>query len=216
MRALSDLILEDNSEVLGRMLAHPFVRALGDGTLPPGAYDRYLVYEGAFVETAISIFAYATAKAPNLRAKRWLIGVQDALARDQMPYFERSFAELGIATDVALPPAVRAFDEGMRALARDGDFPEIATAMFAAEWMYWRWCTDAAARGIADGHVRQWVELHAGADFAAQARWLKDAVDRHGAPRDRRRLGAVFGRVMELEIAFHDAPLAVIAGRSDA
>lgn len=208
MSALSDLILEDNADVLARMLDHPFVRAIAEDRLSASAYHRYLVYEGAFVDTAISIFAYATAKAPDLETKRWLIGVQDALARDQMSYFEQSFAELGVATGVPIPEAVRAFDEGMLAIARDGDFVEIVTAMFAAEWMYWTWCSDVAVRRITDPHIRRWIDLHADDSFAAQARWLKAAIDRYGAADDRARLSAVFGHVTELEIAFHDAPLA--------
>ncbi|WGH79605.1 TenA family protein [Jannaschia ovalis] len=208
MTALSDLILADNVEGLDRMLDHPFVRGIEDGTLPAGAYHRYLVYEGAFVETAIAIFAYATAKAPDLAAKRWLIGVQDALAREQMPYFEEIFAALGVDTGISIPDAVRAFDDGMLRIARDGDFAEIVTAMFAAEWMYWTWCSRAASRPIADPHIRRWVELHAGADFEAQARWLKAAIDDRAIPADRARLSAVFGHVTALEIAFHDAPLA--------
>ena len=216
MTAVSDRILADNADVLGRMLEHPFVKAIAEGTLPPGAYHRYLVYEGAFVETAISIFAYATAKAPDLAAKRWLIGVQDALVRDQIPYFEQSFAEHGVETDIAIPEAVRAFDQGMLEIARTGDFTEILTAMFAAEWMYWTWCSRAVDREIADPHIRRWVELHADDAFAAQAHRLKDAIDTHAGAGVFGRLSAIFGRVTELEIAFHDAPLAAETETSDA
>lgn len=216
MTALSDLILQDNAGVFGRMLAHPFVRAIAENRLPGDAYHRYLVYEGAFVETAISIFAYATAKAPDLEAKRWLIGVQEALVRDQIPYFEQSFADLGVDTDIPVPDAVRAFDRGMLDLARDGDFAEIVTAMFAAEWMYWSWCSEAAAREIASPHIRRWVDLHADETFAEQARWLKAAIDRHASMDDRARLSAVFARVTELEIAFHDAPMAAQRDTQDA
>ncbi|MEM9250171.1 MAG: TenA family protein [Pseudomonadota bacterium] len=189
------------------MLAHPFIAQIEDGTLPPPAYHRYLVYEGAFVDTAISIFAYATAKAPDLDAKRWLVGVQKALAGAQMSYFEESFAALDIETGIPLPEAVRAFDSGMLEIARDGDFIEIVTAMFAAEWMYSTWCSRAAKRDIADPHIRRWVELHAEDAFAAQALWLKAAIDRYGRDADRGRLSAVFGQVTALEIAFHTAPL---------
>jgi thiaminase/transcriptional activator TenA len=216
MTALSDHILEDNTELLGRMLAHPFVRAIAENRLPEDTYHRYLVHEGAFVETAISIFAYATAKAPDLEAKRWLIGVQEALVRDQIPYFEQSFADLGVKIDIPVPDAVRAFDRGMLDLARNGDFVEIVTAMFAAEWMYWTWCSKAATPKITDPHIRRWVELHADQAFADQARWLKAAIDRYAGSEDRDRLSAVFARVTELEIAFHDAPLAVQKDTQDA
>lgn len=216
MTALSDLILEDNAEVLQRMLDHPFVRGISDGTLPKPAYHRYLIYERDFVETAISIFAYATARAPDLNAKSWLIDVQQSLARDQLPYFDQSFKELAVATDIPRPPAVDAFDEGMLTIAEQGDFSEIVTAMFAAEWMYWTWCSRAASTNIADPHIRRWVDLHAEPAFEAQAVWLKNAIDRYALPEDRARLSALFGHVTELEIAFHDAPLIADAEAANA
>lgn len=216
MTLLSDRILSENAAILQRMLTHPFVEAMANGTLPAPAYRRYLVYEGAFVETAIAIFAHATIKAPDLEAKRWLIGVQRALADEQMAYFEQSYAELGIDRSIAIPAAVVAFDRGMLRIAETGDFAELITAMFAAEWMYWTWCARVAAMPVADAHRRRWVEMHAGADFAAQARWLKESIDRHAGPDDFRRLSAVFARVTELEIAFHHAPLDRIAEGSGA
>jgi thiaminase/transcriptional activator TenA len=216
MTTLSDRILAQNGDVLGQMLGHEFVRRIAEGRLSADAYGRYLVYEGAFVETAISIFAYATAKAPNLAVKRWLVAVQQELASEQMTYFERTFAELGIDADIPVPREVTAFDGGMLEIAREGDFLEIVAAMFAAEWMYWTWCSRAAGADIADPHIRQWIDLHANEAFAAQARWLKDTIDRHGGPADLDRLSAVFRHVTELEIAFHDAPISAHPERTDA
>ena len=41
MSKVSDLILEENVDILGRMLNHPFVNAIFDGSLPADAYHRY-------------------------------------------------------------------------------------------------------------------------------------------------------------------------------
>lgn len=204
---LSDQILTGNAELFNQMLDHPFVAAICADCLPKAAYRHYLVYEGAFVRTAIAIFAYATAKSPDLGSARWLIGVQRALAEEQMPYFERAYASLGIDPALPLPAKVVAFDHDMLRIAREGDFLDIMTAMFAAEWMYWTWCSRAAATEIGDPHIRDWVALHADEGFAAQARWLKNSIDTHARPEDLPRLTALFAQVMKLEIAFHDAPL---------
>lgn len=203
--SLSDRILSANDEVLQEMLAHRFVADIKADHLPRDVFRRYLSYEGAFVETAIAIFAYATARAPNVAAQRWLIGVLDALANTQVPYFEQTCARLGITPPDVLPEPVQAFDGGMHDLARDGSFVDILTAMFAAEWMYWLWCTDAAQGQIADPDLRAWVNLHATPDFEGQARWLKEAIDHYGDPSEAERLSVVFGRVMLLEIDFHAA-----------
>ncbi|WP_299818996.1 TenA family protein [uncultured Jannaschia sp.] len=204
--ALSDRILERCAPELEAMLSHRFVTQIEADALPRDVFDRYLVYEGAFVDTAIAIFAFAVARAPDIATRRHLIGVLAALADEQVPYFETRLAARGLSADAALPPQAAAFRDGMLRLAEEGSFLEIVTAMFAAEWMYWNWCVRAAGAPIADPDLRAWVALHAEETFAAQARWLKDAVDRYGREADLDRLTDIFARVTELEIAFHHAP----------
>lgn len=207
---LSERILRENEAVLGAMVGHRFVRDIEHDRLPREVFDRYLVYEGAFVETAISIFAHAAAKAETIGQKRWLIGVLDALANQQIAYFEKTFAARGIdpsAFDTGILE-VAAFRNGMLAIARDGSYLDTVAAMFAAEWMYWAWCRQASQGRISDPLLKEWVDLHAHADFAAQALWLKAELDAAG-PRlgeaDRARLSAIFGKAQQLEIGFHDA-----------
>lgn len=208
---LSEQILRENRKVFEAMVGHRFVEDIKADRLPKETFERYLVYEGAFVDTAISIFAHATAKAPTMAQKRWLIGVLDALANQQIAYFERTFAARGIdpaACDTGRPE-VAAFQDGMLGIARDGGYLDTIAAMFAAEWMYWTWSRAAAAKPISDPLLKEWVDLHAHEDFAAQALWLKAQLDAEGEKLDageRRRLSAIFGRAQELEIAFHDAP----------
>lgn len=207
---LSDQILRENAGVFNAMVDHRFVRDIIADTLPDPVFERYLVYEGAFVDTAISIFAFATAKAETIEQQRWLIGVLDVLANGQVAYFEAAFAARGIdPADHDLGcTGVAAFRDGMLAIARDGDFLDIVAAMFAAEWMYWTWSREAATHAISDPMLKEWVDLHAHDDFGAQALWLKDQLDRAGERLDvsaRARLSSIFARAQALEIAFHDA-----------
>lgn len=208
--ALTDRILRENRADFDAMVGHRFVQDIAAGRLPAEVFDRYLLIEGAFVETAIAIFGYAVAKADDLGDRRHLIGTLDALANEQMSYFETAFAARGLAPDPAVQadPRVAAFGEGMLAIARDGDFTAIVTAMFAAEWMYWTWCTQVRDAPMADPMLADWVEMHAAPGFAAQARWLRDRLDALGATMteaQRDRAVAVFGEVQRLEIGFHSA-----------
>lgn len=207
---LTDRILAENAQVFEAMVSHRFVRDIAADTLAPEVFDRYLLIEGAFVETAIAIFGYAVAKSSDIGDRRKLIGSLDALANEQMPYFEAAFARRGIAPDPALQaePRVAAFREGMLEIAREGDFTAIITAMFAAEWMYWSWCLAVSQAPMRDPMVRDWVEMHAAPGFAAQARWLRDRLDALGqvmTPAQRDEAVRVFGHVQQLEIEFHSA-----------
>ena len=210
MVSLSEQMLDENRDVFEAMVHHRFVEDIKADRLPKEAFERYLVFEGAFVETAIAIFSYATAKAGTIEEKRWLIGVLDALANQQIAYFEKTFAAR------AIDPArydtgradVAAFREGMLAIARDGGFLDTIAAMFAAEWMYWTWSTEADRTDISDPLLKEWVRLHAEPEFEAQARWLKAVLDEAGEtmdPAERKRLSTIFGRAQRLEIDFHEA-----------
>ncbi|USJ26842.1 TenA family protein [Ensifer adhaerens] len=207
---LSEQILRENATVFEAMVNHRFVEDIVMGRLSPQVFERYLVYEGAFVETAISIFAFAAAKAETIEQKRWLIAVLDALANQQIAYFERIFAERNInpGTYDLNVAEVDAFRTGMLDIARNGSFLDTVAAMFAAEWMYWTWSKRAARSSFADPHLKEWVEMHADDEFAAQAKWLKKELDVAGdalEASERKRLSAIFGRAQQLEIAFHDA-----------
>lgn len=211
LEKLSDRILRENAVVFQAMLDHRFVSDVKNDTLTKEAFERYLVYEGAFVETAISIFAYAVATARTIEQKRWLVAVLDALANRQIAYFERTFAGRNIdpsVFDVDIPE-VADFREGMLDIARHGGFIDTVAAMFCAEWMYWTWSKAAGKSPISDPLLKEWVDLHADQEFAEQALWLKRELDKAGeslSENDRQRLSAVFGRAMQLEIDFHNAP----------
>jgi len=199
---LSEQMLDENRGVLEAMVRHRFVEDIKADRLANEAFERYLVFEGAFVDTAIAIFSYATAKADTIEQKRWLIGVLDALANQQIAYFEKTFAERGIDPTGydTTREAVAAFRDGMLSIARDGGFLDTIAAMFAAEWMDWT--------AISDPLLKEWVRLHAEPEFEAQARWLKTVLDEAGRSMDaaeRKRLSAIFGRAQRLEIDFHEA-----------
>lgn len=208
---LSEQILRENTAVFNAMVSHRFVEDIKADRLSKDVFERYLVFEGAFVDTAISIFAFAVAKAGTIAQKRWLIGVLDALANQQIAYFKKTFVERGIdlaAYDTSIPE-VAAFCDGMLAISRDGGYLDTVAAMFAAEWMYWAWSKEAARCTMSDPLLKEWVDLHAHEDFAAQALWLKAELDAAGegmSPKARSRLSSIFGHAQALEIAFHDAP----------
>ncbi len=208
--SLSEQMLRENHAVFEAMVGHRFVEDIKADRLPSEVFDRYLAHEGAFVETAIAIFSYATAKARSIAQKRWLISVLDALANHQITYFQKSFVARGFQPgqfDVDRPE-VAAFREGMLTIARDGGFLDTIAAMFAAEWMYWTWCRAANACAISDPLLKEWVALHAAPEFEAQAQWLRDTLDESGVDlneAERSKLSAIFGQTQRLEIAFHDA-----------
>jgi thiaminase (transcriptional activator TenA) len=208
---LSNRIQAANRRVWDAMQDHRFVAAIEQDRLPLEVFKAYLVYECEFVETAMLIFGHMLIKAPRLSERRCLAGALQALAVDQIGYFERTFAALAMTSEERsrpLPAAVVAFRDEMLAIARDGRYLDGVVVMLAAEWMYATWCARAAKEPIANAELRRWVDLHAQSEFLTQADWLRRQIDGAAdlADEEAGRLSALFGRALALEIAFHDAP----------
>ena len=205
--------LRDSAEPdWGRMVGHRITRDMAEDTLPPAALRRYLVYEHGFVETAVTIFAYALAKAPGIAEQSALVETLHALTNDQLQYFDRVFRQLGIGPaerdSTPLPAEVLAFGDGMMRLAAHGTYEEIIAGMAAAEWMYLTWSRAAHDRQPRDPVCSEWIALHVGPQFTAQVEWLLGQLDAVGPvlpPLHQGRLADAFHRTLVLEIGFHDA-----------
>lgn len=205
--------LRDSAEpAWGRMVGHRITRDMADDALRPDALRRYLVYEHGFVETAVTIFAYALAKAPGIAEQSVLVETLHALTNDQLEYFDRVFRRLGIPVaergSTPLPPDVLAFRDGMMRLAAHGTYEEIIAGMAAAEWMYLTWSRAAHERKPKDRTCAEWIALHVGPQFTGQVDWLLGQLDAVGPllpPHHQGRLADAFHRTLVLEIGFHDA-----------
>lgn len=212
-QTFSEWLRAGNTGAWERMIHHRFCRDMAEDRLAEWAFARYLRYEHVFVRAAVAIFAYALAKAPTPADQDHLLGVLNALAGEQQAYFQRTFADLGldaaVLPDDALPPAVLGMRDGVLAIAASGDFSEILAAMLAAEWMYLTWCEEAHRRQPQQRAPAEWIRLHVEPGFRGQVAWLARRLDILGPALDppiQQQCRAHFGRVLELEIAFHDAP----------
>lgn len=204
------------------MVGHRITRDMAADTLPPDALRRYLVYEHGFVETAVTIFAYALAKAPGRTEQAALVETLHTLTNDQLRYFDRVFRQLGMATaerdSTPLPAEVLAFHDGMMRLAAHGTYEEIIAGMAAAEWMYLTWSRAAHGRRPRDPTCAGWIALHVGPQFTGQVEWLLAQLDAAGPllpPLHQDKLADAFHRTLVLEIGFHDAAYEAVAEDAD-
>ncbi|THE65339.1 transcriptional regulator [Salinadaptatus halalkaliphilus] len=204
---------------------HPFTRELADGTLAEDAYADYLVQDYAFVGQLVGAFGHAVGQAPDMAAKRRLVEFLETVTDDEDDYFERSFDALSVPEsrrqdpDLAEPTA--AFIDLLGRATGEGGYAETLAVLVPAEWIYEAWATAAVethADSAADGppsagtelpfYYAEWIDLHAVEPFCEFVAWLRSQLDAIGpelSPRRQRRVAALFGRTVTLEVAFFDA-----------
>jgi thiaminase/transcriptional activator TenA len=191
---------------LDAFLHHRLFREAEAGTLPASARDAYFTAERGFVGAARCVFAHLLLKAPDLGAARHVVGILDGLVNAQEPLFDGIYDRLGLTGPARPAPATHALSAGMEGIVRDGPYLAGLAAMLAAEWTY----AQVATRGDwsrADPTMRDWMELHAGEGFLSGVRWLEGEIERAWTAEHAAAADAAFARAIELELAFHDAPL---------
>ena len=208
----TDWLRDQAGPLWSAMTQHRFTHDMAADALPPGAFERYLRIEHAFVRQAVRIFAHALVQAPTPADQRHVTEILAGLTGEQERYFQEAYRRLGLPADHAdgddLPSAARALGEGALAVAADGGFEEILSMMLAAEWMYLDWCTAAHAAAPSRPEPAQWIALHVAPGFADGVAWTRARADALGPLLDPARQAACarhFRRMLELEIAFHDA-----------
>lgn len=211
MSALSERLRDANRDAWAAMQRHRFVCEIEADALPADVFHRYLRYEHRFVAISILIFGHALLQAPDMAARRFLCGVLHGLGGEQLDYFDRVFASLGLVPhgpEEKLPDAVVALDRGMLTVAERGAYLDTLTIMLAAEWMYATWCGRAHRRQPSYPPLADWVRLHAEPAFLAQADWLRAQIDAAAAQVDAttfKHLVDLFDQTLRLEIDFHAA-----------
>ncbi|WP_197536248.1 TenA family protein [Blastococcus saxobsidens] len=190
-----------------------FIRDAVGGTLSDDDFARYLLIEESFVLTAARVLGRvvwdSTTWETLLPSARSLTN----LVTDQRSYFGALRDRWPVSEDEATRTAARAavLSDVVLAQVREGGRPAAVTGMLAAETMYARWCTAAAAAPQAARSRRQpdlqaWIDLHTQPEFLGQVTALEADVDRLGEDvADDGDLDRWFAGVLEAEIAFHDA-----------
>jgi len=202
--SLSQNLWAANADWAQRTLAHPFVRGLGDGSLPIDSFRRYVAQDAYFLEAFVRAYAYCLAQSTaraDLQAFAGLIaGVIEEL-KLHAGYAERWNVDLANVTPA---PATQAYTEFLIELARLGGVGLTTAAMTPCMRLY-AFLGQELAKGPVAPRYAEWVRAYAAPEFASLATTLEGLLDWHG--NDSPAVRNAYRRAMELEYGFFDANL---------
>ncbi len=179
-------------------LRHPFVRGIGDGSLPPGVFTRWVVQDWAYLVAYIEVMQGLSERAPTLEARRrW--GDLAALSRDEELQLHRAFAarfDLDPAeleappwqqtvayTDFLMASVATGYGVGVAAVVPCGvDYVDVAEKLARAglpdEPRYADWVTGYTAPAFVDAVAWMEAELDAveGDEAELEAAYLAGAA----------------------------------------
>jgi thiaminase (transcriptional activator TenA) len=189
---------------------HPFVRGVGDGTLPIERFAHYVRQDYVFLVEYARVLALGAARAPDLQTMRRFADLAQAILGEEME-LHRAFARgFGISEpdlEAETPaPTTQAYTDFLVRTAALGDGGELAAALLPCMWGYTEVGQRLAAAGApADERYARWIAMYASPEFEDLAAWCRGLVDRWGAAageEGRARMQRAFATCSRYELAF--------------
>lgn len=197
--------------------AHPFVRGIGDGTLPVDRFRHYVRQDYVYLVDYGRLLALGCARAPDLATMRRFAELTQAILVDEMDLHRSFAAKWGVPEDAleAEPagPTTRAYADFLLRTATLGDFAELVAALLPCMWGYAEVGERLSSAGGGpgggghDGYAR-WIATYADPEFQALAAWCRALTDELAAGLDgagQERMRGAFVQSSRWELAFWDA-----------
>ena len=157
--APSDELWKAIEPIYAKTLAHPFLKGLTDGTLPPSRFEFYLRQDAAYLDEFSKALVKLAKKAPN---KTW----SRTLTRH---------ATEAIAAEKKLPaapmaPVNYAYTNHFRVAVETGTFAEGLAALLPCYWIYQEVGRELLRKGSKAADYQKWIDNYAGEEYAGSVR----------------------------------------------
>lgn len=164
-------------------LKHPFVVALGKGTLPERKFKYYILQDARFLGDLARVFAAASQKAPDAEAAlRFAKLVEDTIIVERglhESYGKRWKMTPEQMQSVPMAPTNYAYTRHLLAVAHTSSAAEITVAALPCAWIYCVVGQHLLKNGPPRaGHpYRDWLMMYSSPEFAEVQRWMRKKVD---------------------------------------
>lgn len=197
---LHDALWRSNLDLAESCLVHPFVQALGAGTLDPDRFRAFIAQDAFFLRAFAQAYGLALARSietETIVAFYELIGG----VLEELKLHCRSAANQGVDIKQVVPnPACRAYTDFLLRTAWHTSLRETAAAMTPCMRLYAYLGSELAGKCRPHNPYREWIETYSGAAFDGLARRLEALLDRVGS--DTRDVRESYRYAMRCELDF--------------
>jgi thiaminase (transcriptional activator TenA) len=182
-QALTAVLRAKCAEIWRREVEHPFVRGLGDGTLPAERFRFYLEQDYLFLVEYSRVFALASAKARDLTTMNLFADLLGSTLKVEMQLHRDFCQRLGIASSAlasAHPaPITHGYTRHLLTVAFSGAIPEIVAAVLPCQLGYAEIAAELKRKGQggANPFYAEWITMYTSHEFVEGAERLARLLD---------------------------------------
>lgn len=194
-------------------LTHPFVKALGKGTLPTRKFKYYILQDARYLEELARVFALGAQRAHDPdTALRFAKLVEETIVVERSlheTYGKRWKLTPDDMRSTRLAPTNYAYCRHMRSVAQTGTLAELTVVALPCAWVYCVVGQHLLGQGEPSPKhpYRDWLLLYGSPEFAEVTRWMRGLVDREATsagPAEKDRMAEAFLTSSRYEWMFWD------------
>ena len=158
--SLAQQLWQANADWADRILAHPFVQGLGDGSLPVAAFKSYVAQDAYFLEAFARAYAFCLAHGTS---RDDLFGFSELIAGvlEELKLHKSYTESLQVSLDGVTPlPATQAYVDFLLGTARRGQLGETIAGMTPCMRLYAFLGQTLAKKDVAPAYA-DWVKTYA-------------------------------------------------------
>jgi len=164
-------------------LRHPFVMALGNGTLPERKFKYYILQDARFLGDLARVFSAGALRAPDsesalrfTKLAEETVVVERSLHEGYGTKWKMSAAHM---TSVPMAPTTYAYTRHMLTVAASGSAAEITVVALPCAWIYCVVGQSLLKNGPPPKNhpYCEWLKLYASPEFAKVQQWMRRKVD---------------------------------------
>jgi thiaminase/transcriptional activator TenA len=169
-------------DLLARILAHPFLAGLTDGTLPRDAFAYYVIQDAHYLRDYARALALVGAKSPDEQTLAMFCSHAHGAIEVERALHRGLFREMGITEDEvrATPvlPTTLAYTSYLLRSCHQGSFAEGLAAVLPCYWIYAEVGSALLARSSPDPLYARWIATYGGEEFGQIVANVVAVVDR--------------------------------------
>ncbi len=196
-----------------KILEHPMVRELGEGTLDEKPFRYWVRQDYIYLIEYSRVFALGAAGAPDLKNMGTFAELLDSTIHTEMNLHRSYAAEFDISEEelenTTPSPTTRGYTDFLVRTAATGTFGDTVAALLPCMWGFNETGRRLEDRGKPEHEqYAEWIDTYAGDEFTELSDWCKSLMNEcaeQAAPADRKRYVRLFRTSARYEYLFWDA-----------
>ncbi|HXH09838.1 MAG TPA: thiaminase II [Alphaproteobacteria bacterium] len=183
--ACHDALKRAAQPIWDAILAHPFLKELGEGSLPHERFLYFIRQDYLYLFDFARVLCLGGSKAEDLDTLEMFakhaantVAVERAM---HTGFAERLGVDLHALQHTERTPTTQAYTRHLLAVGREGTLGEIVAAVLPCYWIYWEVGRQLSKCQPTDPIYQAWIRAYGAEAFAALVQQQLDLVDRLGA-----------------------------------